>query len=92
MKTMLEYKMIDAVFKAKLLLESRHQRESELKWSYAATLNVRNNEENRVKLYVLEGPKPKGYIIASYSAKVVKVFDENMMHLITYEVEEGIFP
>lgn len=88
MKTRREYKMTEAVFKAKLLLESRHLEEKDLKWAYASTLDALNAEANPTKLYVLEGEVPYGYIIASYALKTVKVFDENLSLLITYNVRE----
>lgn len=87
-KTELERNMIDLTFKAKLLLESRHFESEELKWSYAATIDTKGID-SRVELYVLEVKHPLGYIIASYAAKTVKVLDEYLSSLITYNINEG---
>jgi hypothetical protein len=81
--------MIDLIFKAKLLLESRHSEETELVWTYAATIDS-NGIRTRAEMYVLKGKRPFGYIIASYSIKKVSVLDENFGHLITYEVKKEI--
>jgi hypothetical protein len=89
-KTELERKMIDAVFKAKLLLEYRHLEEKELEWTYAATIET-NRIRSRVEIYVLCVEQPFGYIVASYAARAVKVLDGNLSSLITYEVKEGMF-
>jgi hypothetical protein len=86
-KTELERNMIDLIFKAKLLLESRHLEEKELEWIYAATIDVKGID-SRVGIYVLGGTQPLGYIVASYAAKTVKVLDENLSSLITYNVKE----
>jgi hypothetical protein len=88
-KTELERNMMDAVFKAKLLIESRHIEENDLKWTYAATIDSKGIR-TRAEMYVLKGKRPFGYIIASYSIKKVSVLDENFGHLITYEVKKEI--
>lgn len=86
-KTELERDMLDLIFKAKLLLESRHLEEKNLEWTYAATMNA-TEIRSRVELYVLDVKQPFGYIIASYAAKKVKVLDGNLSSIITYEVKE----
>lgn len=90
MKTELERNMIDSISKAKLLLESRHLEEKELEWTYAATIDAKGIE-TRVEIYVLKVSQPLGYIVASYTAKRVKVLDENLFSLITYNIKEGRF-
>jgi hypothetical protein len=86
-KTELERNMIDLTFKAKLLLESQHLEEKELEWTYAATIEAKSIE-SRVEMYVLKGKHLLGYIVASYAAKTVKVLDEHLSSLITYNVKE----
>lgn len=88
LKTKLERDMMDLIYKAKLLLESRHQKEKELEWTYAATIDAKGIE-SRVEIYVLKVSQPLGYIIVSYSIKKVSVLDENFSYLITYEVKKG---
>jgi hypothetical protein len=87
-KTELERDILDLIFRAKLLLESRHPEEKNLEWTYAATMNTKEIR-SRVEMYVLEVKKPQGYIIASYAAKTVKVLDEHLSSLITYTIKEG---
>jgi hypothetical protein len=86
-KTELERKMIDLIFKAKLLLESRHPEEKELEWTYAATIDA-EGLRSRVEMYVLCVKQPFGYIVASYAAKKVKVLDGNLSSLLTYDIKE----
>jgi hypothetical protein len=87
-KTELERKMIDLIFKAKLLLESRHLEEKELEWTYAATIDAKEGIRSRVEIYVLGVKQPIGYIVASYAAKKVKVLDGNLSSLLTYDIKE----
>jgi hypothetical protein len=86
-KTELERNIIDAVFKAKLLIESRHPKEKDLEWTYAVTMNA-TEIRSRVELYVLNVKQPFGVIVASYVAKRVKVMDGNLSPLITYDVKD----
>lgn len=86
-KTELERNMIDSIFKAKLLLESRHLEEKELEWTYAATIDAKSIR-SRVEIYVLCAKQPFGYIVASYAAKKVKVLDGNLSSLITYDIKD----
>jgi hypothetical protein len=86
-KTELERSMMDLTFKAKLLLESRHPEEKELEWAHAATIET-SGIRSRVEIYVLCVEQPFGYIVASYAARAVKVLDENLYSLITYNVKE----
>jgi hypothetical protein len=84
-KTELERNMMDLIYKAKLLLESRHPEEEELEWTYAATIDAKGIR-SRVEMYVLEAKRPLGYIVASYTVKRVKVLDENLSSIITYSI------
>jgi hypothetical protein len=79
--------MIDMIFKAKLLVESRHLEEKDLEWTYTATIDSKGLG-TRVEMYVLNVKQPFGVIIASYPAKRVKVMDGNLSPLITYDVKD----
>lgn len=54
-----------------------------------ASLICKDDESYTVKLFVLEGTPPKGYILADYSSGIVKVFSgsgEGVMTIKTFKV------
>jgi hypothetical protein len=67
--------MVNAIFKAKLFIESLYLEHKNPKWFYTKPLDSYNDERDRVEFYVLEGEPPRGFIIANYNLGTVYGFN-----------------
>ena len=56
------------------------------KWLEASPENSYDSEDYKVKVFVLEGSPPKGYVLADYCYGIVKAFGIRMQPLHTYRV------
>lgn len=78
MKTQFQYNMMDAVFKAKLFIESLYPEFIDPHWFYTRPHHSFSDERNTIEFYVFEGSPPRGFIIANYARSIVTAFDMHM--------------
>ena len=74
--------------KAKKLVERGEKVERE--WLEAEPPNSYSSSDYRVRLFVLEGSPPKGYVLADYASGVVRAFGLSLRALYTYRDLEYI--
>ncbi|MCK4798254.1 MAG: hypothetical protein KAT05_12810 [Spirochaetes bacterium] len=76
--------MSEAIKNAKIRLEKKHIKEDiDLKWLETTPLYPCEDDVFMVRLFLLEGKPPKGYILADYSSGIVRGFGENLKSLFT---------
>ena len=77
--------MEDLIEKAKRCVE-KHYGAGRYKrpWLDAEPPHSYGNALYRVRLFVLAGSPPKGFVLANYGTGTVKAFDSRMKHLFTF--------
>ena len=65
--------------------QEKHKRE----WLEAEPPHSYRSKGYKVKVFVLEGSPPKGYILADYCYGIVKAFGVRMHPLYTYTIENA---
>jgi hypothetical protein len=80
-----ENSMDELIKKAKDCVEKRWPGVEERPWLEAEPPDSYKDPFWRVRLFVLQGSPPKGFVLANYGTHTVKAFNSEMKHLYTFK-------
>ncbi len=78
--------MSDGIKFAKTRLEEKYSnQENDSNWLETTPLCPYNDDAFMIRLFVMEGKPPKGYILADYSSGIIEAFAENLKPEFRYD-------
>jgi len=78
--------MLDGIRFAKNRLEKKYSnQENDFNWLETKPLYPHKDDAFMIRLFVMEGKPPKGYILVDYSSGIIEAFSENLKPEFRYD-------